>query len=73
MKTAGKNRVAEMRAEYDFSRGVKGKYAKAYAAGTNIVVLDPEVAKEFPDSKSVNEALRSILPIIRSHSGALVR
>jgi hypothetical protein len=57
-----------MQAEYDFARGVRGKYAKAYAQGTNIVVLDPEVAKEFPDSRSVNEALRSLLPIIKSHA-----
>ena len=57
-----------MQPEYDFAHGVRGKYAKAYAQGTNIVVLDPEVAKEFPDSRSVNEALRSLLPIVKSHA-----
>ncbi len=63
-------KVAEMRDEYDFSKGVRGKYAKDYAEGSNVVVLDPEVAEEFPDSKSVNEALRSLLPIIKEHTHA---
>ena len=58
----------EMREEYDFSRGVRGKYAKDFAEKCNVVVLDPEVAEEFPDSKSVNEALRSLLPIIKEHA-----
>lgn len=48
--------------EYDFSKGVRGKYAKRYAEGTNVVVIDPDVAKYFPDHTSVNEALRSLLP-----------
>jgi hypothetical protein len=47
--------------EYDFSQGVIGKYAKQYAEGTNIVVLDPDVAKVFPDSAAVNQALRQII------------
>lgn len=53
--------VREMRAEYDFSGGVRGKYAERYAAGTNIVVLEPEVAESFPSSESVNAALREVL------------
>ena len=57
-----------MKAEYDFSGAVRGKYAKAYAAGTNVIVLDPEVARVFPDSLSVNEALRSLLQITKRHS-----
>ena len=52
-----------MRAEYDFSGGVRGKYAERYRQGTNVVLLDPEVAEAFPDSKSVNEALRAILAV----------
>ena len=56
--------VREMRAEYDFSGGVRGKHAARYAQGTNVVVLDPDVAKAFPDSAAVNEALRALLPII---------
>ena len=50
-----------MRNEYDFSRGVRGKHAKRYAEGTNVVLLEPDVAKEFPDAAAVNEALRYLL------------
>jgi len=54
--------VAEIRAEYDFSNAVRGKYRKRLAKeGSNIVVLDPDIAKAFPDSASVNEALRVVL------------
>jgi hypothetical protein len=56
-----KNSEIEMLDEYDFSQGVIGKYAKHYAEGTNIVVLDPDVAKVFPDSAAVNQALREII------------
>ena len=52
-----------MRAEYDFSGGVRGKYVDQYRRGTNVVLLDPEVAEAFPDSKSVNDALRAILAV----------
>jgi hypothetical protein len=45
--------------EHDFRKGVRGKYAGRYA-GSNVVVLAPDVAKTFPDSKSVNEALRAV-------------
>jgi hypothetical protein len=55
--------VAEMRAEYDFSGGERGKYAKRYAEGTNIILLDPQVAELFPDSRVVNEALRPLSKI----------
>ncbi len=51
--------------EYDFSKGVRGKYAKQYKKGTNIVVLEPDVAEVFPDSTSVNEALRTLVRIAR--------
>ena len=51
----------EMRPEYDFSNAVQGKYADRFAQGTNLVRIQPDVAKEFPDSQSVNEALRSLL------------
>lgn len=51
--------------EYDFSRGVRGKYAKRYAEGTNVIVLDPDVAEYFPDHDSVNESLRSLVRIIK--------
>ena len=51
--------------EYDFSKGVQGKYAKRYEEGTNVVVIEPDVAKVFPDHDSVNQALRSLAEIIR--------
>jgi hypothetical protein len=56
----------EMLAEYDFSGGVRGTYAARYAAGTNVVVLAPDVAEAFPDSNSVNEALRALITIARN-------
>jgi len=58
----------EMLDEYDFSLGEVGKYAKQYAEGTNVVLLDPDVAKVFPDSEAVNQALRAIAQIIRQRS-----
>lgn len=59
---------AEMLDEYDFSQGVVGKYAKQYAEATNVVLLDPDVAKVFPDSEAVNQALRAIAEIIQQRS-----
>ena len=53
-----------MRAHYDFSGGVRGKYARRYAEGTNVVVLDPDVAREFPNRAVVNEALRAVAHIV---------
>jgi len=55
-----------MRKEYDFSKGVRGKYAKKYKAGTNIVLLDPDVAKVFKTPALVNQALRSLAKIIKA-------
>lgn len=55
------NEEVEMLDEYDFSNAVIGKYAKQYAEGTNIVVLEPDVAKVFPDSAAVNQALRKLI------------
>jgi len=54
-----------MREEYDFSKGVRGKYAHRYSEGTNIIVLDPELTDVFPDSKSVNDALKYLAKLIR--------
>jgi hypothetical protein len=54
----------DMLEEYDFSKGVQGKYAKRYAEGTNVVVIDPDVAEVFPDHDSVNQALRSLVEIV---------
>jgi len=50
--------------EYDFSQmkgGVRGKYVERYREGTNLVLLDPDIASAFPDAKAVNDALRSLL------------
>jgi hypothetical protein len=58
-------RDPDMLDEYDFSRGVRGKYAKRYAEGTNVVLLAPDVAAMFPNSDSVNEALRALVRIAR--------
>ncbi len=62
-KAASKKRVPEMLKEYDFSKGVRGKYAKRYAEGTNVVVLSPDLAEFFPDSESVNSALRALVGV----------
>ena len=51
--------------EYDFSGGVRGKYATRYAEGTNVVVIDPDVAEYFPDHDAVNEALRGLAAILK--------
>jgi hypothetical protein len=56
----------ELRSEYDFSKiegGVRGKYVERYQAGTNLVLLDPDVAQAFPTSNSVNDALRLLMQI----------
>jgi hypothetical protein len=50
----------DLRPEYDFSLGVRGKYSARMAKGSNIVVLDRDVQKVFPDSASVNAALRAL-------------
>ena len=63
MKTMRKD--PDMLKEYDFSRGIRGKYAKRYAEGTNVVVIEPDVAKFFSDHDSVNQALRSLAEIIK--------
>ncbi len=57
----------ELRAEYDLRKllrdGARGKYAERYRAGTNLVLLAPDVAREFPDEEAVNEALRLVLQL----------
>jgi len=55
-----------MKKQYDFSKNFRGKYAKKYKAGTNIVLLDPDVAKVFKTPASVNQALRSLAQIIKA-------
>lgn len=53
-----------MRPEYDFRGGVRGKYVSRYRAGTNVVVLDPNVAAAFPNADAVNRALRALLDVV---------
>jgi len=60
----GEREEDDLRPEYDFSKlkgHVRGKYAKRYREGTNLVLLDPDVAAAFPDAKAVNDALRLLL------------
>lgn len=63
----------ELRPEYDLRQllkgGVRGKYAKRYSEGTNLVLLDPEVAHAFPTEKAVNEALRLVLQLTKIPAG----
>src|SRR5688572_15174892 len=56
----------EMRPEYDFSGGMRGKHHEAYRAGTNVVFLEPDLIEAFPDSASVNHALRLLVKLSRS-------
>ncbi len=56
----------EMREEYDFSGGVRGKYYKQYLEGTNVVLLEADVAEVFRDSESVNQALRVLINIAKN-------
>lgn len=56
----------ELRPEYDFRKGVRGKFTERYASGTTAIVLDPDVAAMFPTSKSVNDALRALAGIVRA-------
>ena len=60
-KTTRRRPRDDMRPEYDFSDGVRGKYAKRFAEGTNLVLLEPDVAAEFADARAVNRALRAYL------------
>jgi hypothetical protein len=64
-KAPSKSDKWEMRPEYDFSGGIRGKWAARYAEGTNVVLLEPDVAAVFPDSKAVNEILRLLVSIAR--------
>ena len=59
----------DMLEEYDFSKGARGKYAKRYAEGTNVVLIDPDVAEFFPDHDSVNDTLRSLIKVIKKSQG----
>ena len=57
-----------MRAEYDFSSGVRGKHYEAYRRGTNVILLEPDVAAVFKNSAAVNAALRALAQVARAHA-----
>lgn len=63
----------DLRPEYDLSAllkgGVRGKYAKRYHAGSNVVLLDPEVRRAFRDEKAVNQALRLVMELRKVTGG----
>lgn len=66
MKKAKSDAIDELRPEYersDFGTLVRGKYASRLAEATNVVVLEPEVARVFPNDKAVNEALRGLIKV----------
>ena len=63
----------DMRPEYDFSQGVRGKHYQAYRAGINVVFLDADVAEVFADSASVNQALRLLVKLAKTHVPAKSR
>ncbi len=69
MKIHQKNLNDELRPEYDLGQllkgGVRGKYAKRYHAGTNLVLLDPDVRKAFRSERAVNDALRLVIQLRR--------
>ena len=70
-KELAKRRDDDLRPEYDLARlkgGVRGKYYKQAAAGTNLVLLEPDVARAFPDSASVNRALRLLREVATKSS-----
>jgi hypothetical protein len=67
-RTERRKLTDELRREYDLSKlkgGVRGKYATRYQAGTNLVLLSPDVAKYFPDEESVNMALRKLIHVTK--------
>jgi hypothetical protein len=60
-----------MRANYAFSNGVRGKYAKQFRQGTNLITLEPDVLKAFPDSDAVNKALRDLIKLAKKSATVL--
>jgi len=71
MKKVNVKQENEMRPEYDFSQlkgKVRGKYVERYRAGTNLVLLEPDVAQAFPDAAAVNEALRLLMKVAKTQT-----
>ena len=70
-KAPSKAAEPEMQAGYDFTGGVRGKHARRYAQGANVVVLEPDVAKAFPNAEAVNSSLRALAQIIKRQEKAV--
>ena len=71
-----KSKQHGLRSEYrreDLKRGIRGKYLKAYCAGTNLVLLKPRVAAAFPTEKAVNDALSSLIDVAEQEAGSAKR
>lgn len=69
MNPAPDDQSDEMESEYDFSTGVRGKYAARFAQRSNVVLLEPDVAEVFSSPDEVNAALRALIGIIRRQTG----
>lgn len=69
MKTKSKPAPDEMRSEYDFSDGVRGKYFHRFIQSSNVVVLEPDVATAFPNAEAVNDALRGLMRVAQRSAG----
>ena len=67
-QTVNSDQNDDLRPEYDFSGGVRGKHYQAYRQGTNVVFLDPDVARVFKDSASVNRALRLLVKLAKEQA-----
>jgi len=68
-----KDNSDELRPEYhrdDLGHGIRGKYYDDFKAGTNLVLLSPDVAQMFPDEQSVNDALRALIKVAQKSVGA---
>jgi hypothetical protein len=72
-KKSPKPNNGAMRAAYDFSKGVRGKHAMQYAAGTNVVVIEPDVAAEFKTAEEVNETLRAVAQLLQRRRKSISR
>jgi hypothetical protein len=68
---SAKSADKDLQPEYDFSNGVRGKHFRRYHRGTNVVVLEPDVAKAFPNAGAVNDSLRALANIIQRQGKAL--
>ncbi len=73
MSQEGSHQDDGMLEEYDFRGGDRGKYARRYAHGTNVVVLEPDVARAFPNAAAVNSSLRALAQIIRKQKSATAK